>query len=371
METVVAAKGDTAPQDQVPRPWGSGTQSWGEADLERYAYYYGNHSGNFDGTVTFPVRVYKADVLDRLDRLSASSTCVQVSQYGKKYSDPGFEFRKVLIGRGDGAKPIISIRGGVHGYEQGGVEIALSAAEILAGATDLLRQRWANLMPDQPGYASLDLALRTFGEMVPRTLGAFDIVIHPCVSPVPYAFNERWNMGAQDPNRHFSRDVRQLQSGRPAPESEAFMDSIEDVKQFIRYCHDCHETTVMDREHFRAMKKFRDGQTDEVDPVIPEGFYLVLDNSARASRIGSAIIEQVRKVTKIAADPKILGAPNEDGIVYFDCIKSLPGLCMMYPPEARYAATTEVWPDVISPAEALAGQMMALVGALEFNLRNQ
>ena len=75
------------------------------------------------------------------------------------------------------------------------------------------------------------------------------------------------------------------------------------------------------------------------------------------SPIGPKVIESVRTATKIADEPLILGLENRNGVVYLDG-NQYPGMCMNYT-SAAYRVTTEVYPDIISREEALAGQLAA------------
>lgn len=298
----------------LPRPWGTGTDPWREGDIKRWS------------EQKMPLRSYTVDVLSRLDNLTRSATCpISVERYGPESGN----YRRVRIGSWTTAKPKILITGGVHGYELSGVAGALTFAERID----------------------------------PSLVAKFDFLIYPCISPVSYQFNLRWNLSAQDPNRHFCRDPQRTESGRAAVECEAFMDSIDAESVEFLLAHDLHETTNSDLQ-FRQEKIFRDGKTDPLNTVIPQGFYLVLNKSDEGQPIGPRIITEVRGTTKIADEPVILGVENKNGIVYLD-LEKYPGLCMNYS-RALHRITTEVYPDIITPEEAVAAQLASICGALNY-----
>lgn len=217
----------------------------------------------------------------------------------------------------------------MHGYEIGGVEAALTFVESHA----------------------------------PALVRDFDLVVYPCINPIAFQFNMRWNLEAQDTNRHFCRDPKLTESGRPAFECVAYMDSVDELGVEFLLDHDCHETTQRDLE-LRQAKIFRDGGTGTVNTVIPQGFYLVMNEGDEGSAIGPRTIDSVRKATKIADEDIILGVENRCGVVYLDCRK-YPGLCMNYS-KARHRVTTEVYPDIISPQEACAAQIAAINAAIGY-----
>ncbi len=268
------------------------------------------------------VRSYNVDVLTRLDNLPASALV-------EKYGPGSEEFRLIKVGSWIGSKPKILITGGVHGYETGGVDAALTFVEkhALALAKD------------------------------------FDFVVYPCINPLAYRFNTRWNDQAQDTNRHFSRDPNRTESKKSAPECVAFMDSVDALGVKFALAIDLHETTQRDIE-LRADKMKRDGKTGAVNLVIPKGFYLAMNKIEEGSPIGAHIIESVGKATKIADEPIILDVDNKGGIVYLDPA-NYPAMCMNYS-QALHRVTTEVYPDIISRDEALAGQIAAIFGALDY-----
>ena len=112
-------------------------------------------------------------------------------------------------------------------------------------------------------------------------------------------------------------------------------------------CHiDLHETTDTDESEFRPAKAARDGLPYEPD-IIPDGFYLVSDVTNPQAEWHKAMIDGVRQVTHIAppdAKNEIIGEPVvQDGVIAIPSPKSI-GLCAGVT-NARYATTTEVYPD--------------------------
>lgn len=217
-------------------------------------------------------------------------------------------------------KPNILITGGVHGYEVGGVKAALRFVE----------------------------------RDIPQLSKDFNFVVFPCISPWAYEMNTRFNPAMLDPNRHFSRD------GQQAEECVHFMNAVEGLGARFRLAIDLHETTTLDTQMFRE-KAQRDGDVNYQDEPMPNGFYAVMHPQDKGSRLGSRVIEAVRKVTPIATDQDIYGDPNEDGIVCFDA----PGLLMNFALQhADEAITTEPCRDQLSEHD-IEAQIAAIRGALE------
>ena len=295
---------------EKPRPWGTSTKAWGPRDIARW------------WSEQIAVRSYEDDVLARLSNLPSS---ISVESYGP----PESEYRRIRVGSWDTRKPKILITGGVHGYEVGGVHGAITFAEKFA----------------------------------PKLVKDFDFAIYPCINPLAFRFDIRWNAQAQDTNRHFCRDPSLTESHRSAPENIAFMNSVDELGDNFILAIDLHETTDRDLE-LRQLKIFRDGGTGPANKIIPQGFYLVMNLGDENSSIGTRVIESVRNATKIADEPIILGVENRNGIVHLDGNK-YPGLCMNYT-GAKYKLTTEVYPDIITREEALDAQTSAIWGALEY-----
>ena len=107
-----------------------------------------------------------------------------------------------------------------------------------------------------------------------------------------------------------------------------------------------HETTDTDETEFRPAKAARDG--NEHSPgTIPDGFYLVGDETNLQSEWHAAMIAAVKEVTHIAPadeDGKIIGETVvQEGVIAVPKPSSL-GLCSGVT-NAEYATTTEVYPD--------------------------
>merc|ERR1719161_804551 len=134
-------------------------------------------------------------------------------------------------------------------------------------------------------------------------------------------------------------------------------------------CHiDLHETTDMDEIEFRLAKAARDS-VESKPGVIPDGFYLVSDETNPREAWHTAIIKAVRKVTHIAPPDNngliIEQKVVQDGVIAIPSPSSL-GLCAGVT-NAAYATTTEVYPD--SPTadddQCNRAQVAAVVGALD------
>ena len=203
----------------------------------------------------------------------------------------------------------VVVDGGVHGYETSGV--------------------WGALL-------FIERHLAEFSEDV-------NVLVLPCISPWGYECIERWNPEAIDPNRCFVPE-------KPGcPEAEAAMECIaKHVKNSagILMHVDCHETTNSDLTRFRPAKYARDGTTDAKFSAVPPGFYLVSGSHAPEPEWQKALIDAVEKVTKIAPaeeDGTLIGEEvSQRGVV------TIPGrtwgICGAHT-EARFATTTEVYPD--------------------------
>ena len=114
-------------------------------------------------------------------------------------------------------------------------------------------------------------------------------------------------------------------------------------------------------------KAARDGVEHSPDEI-PDGFYLVAEEANPQTEFMAAIIERVRTVTHIAppdAKHQIIGEPVvQDGVIAIPSPRSI-GLCAGVT-NARYATTTEVYPDSPSADEETCNkaQVAAITAAL-------
>lgn len=232
--------------------------------------------------------------------------------------------------------PTVLVTGGVHGYETSGVQGAL---------------------------AFVHGELADFSDKV-------NFIIAPCVSPWGYETINRWNPNAVDPNRSFK-------APSASPEAQALLDFVSglvseegvDIDMHI----DLHETTDTDNTEFRPALAARNGETDYKNWDIPDGFYLVADETRPELAFQQAIINAVKEVTHIAptdSEGKIIGCdvPSE-GIILYD--KKALMLCAGLT-DARFVSTTEVYPDspLVTPEQCNAAQVAALRGALNYLLEH-
>lgn len=227
-------------------------------------------------------------------------------------------------------RPWVLVTGGVHGYETSGVH----------GALQFLEQRAADF--------------------------PVNLLAVPCVSPWGYERIHRWNANAIDPNRNF-------REGSPAAEAAALLRLVAPLRDTFLVHIDLHETTDTDESEFGPALAARDGKPYKPG-IIPDGFYLVDDSEKPQVEFQRAIIEAVSKVTHIAPpDDKneIIGAPLlSHGVIAFPVRKL--GLCAGLT-GARYATTTEVYPDSprATPGLCNEAQVVAVCSAIEFALRNR
>lgn len=244
-------------------------------------------------------------------------------------------------------KPSVLITGGVHGYETSGVEGALL---FLSGGR-------------AEHYSKF-----------------FNILVAPCVSPWGYERIQRWTAKGVDPNRSFNPEGeivpgRSFNPEAATVESAALIkflrEDMEHVQDWI--CHiDLHETTDTDETEFRPAKTARDGLPPGEKGEIPDGFYLVQDQTSPKPEWFTAMIESVRKVTHIApadANGKIIDEPiSQEGVIAIPCNKDL-GLCAGVT-DAPYRTTTEVYPDSpnATPEQCNEAQVACIDGALDYIL---
>ena len=298
-------------------------------------------------------RCYIAEVVSQIDELRemqcehTKETLFDVVQYGTlprmKSDDESYPLYAIKTRNWDENKPFVFITGGVHGYETSGVQGAL-------------------------------LFLK--GGKAAHYRKSFNILVIPCVSPWGYERIQRWNEKGVDPNRSFNPngEIVQGRSFNPeaaTEESAAMIQFLNELGVDEWICHmDLHETTDTDETEFRPAKAARDGITDSKPDVIPDGFYLVQDETSPKEEWFTAMIDAVREVTHIApsdADGKIIGeVVTQEGVIAIPCKKSL-GLCAGVT-SAPYRTTTEVYPDSpnATPEQCNRAQVACIEGSLDY-----
>jgi len=284
-------------------------------------------------------RCYFTNILPQVESLRGD---FDVLQYGEISNEESKAFPLFAVRTRDWSndKPSVMITGGVHGYETSGVQGALLFAS----------------------------------ERAAHYSQHFNLLVIPCVSPWGYERIQRWNAKGVDPNRSFNPDG-DIVDGRSF-NPEAATEESAALIQFLRdmacdwTCHlDLHETTDSDETEFRPAKNARDGILDDTKGEIPDGFYLVQDETSPKPEWFTAMIEAVRKVTHIApvdADGKLIGEPvSQEGVIQIPSKKSL-GLCCGVT-NAPYRATTEVYPDSpnATPEQCNQAQVACIEGALD------
>ena len=306
-------------------------------------------------------RSYFEDVVPRVEALRDQKAFV-VTKYGElqHYTDASDskDFPLFAIRTRDWSrdKPSVFVTGGVHGYETSGVEGAMLFLESRAEA-----------------YSEY-----------------FNVLVVPCVSPWGYERIQRWNAYAVDPNRSFNPDGKFIEGRSFNPEA-ATEESAALIK-FLRNdiaelmgtdgdvgwsCHvDLHETTDTDDTEFRPSKAARDGKFSKPgdDGEIPDGFYLVQDETSMKAEWFTAMIDRVRTVTHIAptdADGKLIGEEiTQEGVCVIPSNRDL-GLCAGVT-SAPYRTTTEVYPDSLNatPEQCNLAQVACIESALDYILEH-
>lgn len=229
--------------------------------------------------------------------------------------------------------PWVLITGGVHGYETSGVH----------GALHFLSQQ---------GESYAERA---------------NLLVAPCVSPWAYERIHRWNPHAVDPNRSF-----RVPSPGLCPEADALMQLVSPLMEQVKLHIDLHETTDTDETIFGPALAARDGTVHQPEPI-PDGFYLVGDSENPQIAFQQAVITAVARVTHIAAPDaqgQLIGTPlAAPGVIVFP-VRTL-GLCAGMT-RARYATTTEVYPDSprVDSAQCNAAQAAAVCAAIDYLLAN-
>jgi hypothetical protein len=226
-----------------PYPVGRKGEAWTEADKEQWRK-----------TQVKVLRSYETEVLTAIRQIGTRRE-FEVVQYGALSQDasryPLFAVKTVW----DASKPYVLITGGVHGYETSGVQGVL----------------------------------QFINEKAVKYSEHFNLLIFPCVSPWAYECIQRWTINAVDPNRSFHKDGQ-------SEEATAVMKLVE-AQNVTWLCHiDCHETTDTDESEFSPAKAARDGASDFVPDIIPDGFYLVGDIKKPELEWHKAMIDSVKKV---------------------------------------------------------------------------
>jgi len=296
-------------------------------------------------------RSYFDDVLPRFEKLKESFDVIQYGLLPKSNTDEeDFPVFALRTRNWSDKKKNILITGGVHGYETSGVFGAIQFVEIKAK----------------------------------EYLEDFNFLILPCISPWAYERVQRWNQNAVDPNRSFNPEGeivegRSFNPEAATEESSAVINFLIGEMMTISNnqwtCHiDLHETTDTDETEFRPAKAARNGLIHNPDgESIPDGFYLVQDETSPEPKWFEAMIESVSKVTHIApADDQglIIGEKvSQNGVIQIPCNKSL-GLCAGLT-SAKYRTTTEVYPDSpkATPAQCNDAQVACICGGLNYILQ--
>ncbi len=310
-----ALKNSFDDENAMTYPIGTPCTPWGDAERAQWLARQVRH------------RSYTDDVIKAVERLS---DWFDVDQYGElNYGAERYPLFAVRTRNWQGNRPAVLITGGVHGYETSGVHGALQFLESHAGG---------------------------FAERV-------DLLVAPCVSPWGYERIHRWNANAIDPNRSFRENS-------PAEEAAALMRLVAPLRDRFLVHVDLHETTDTDESEFRPALAARDGKPFE-PCTIPDGFYLIANGENPQVQFQRTIIDAVAKVTHIAepdANGKLIGlGPIAPGVIQLP-MREL-GLCGAVT-NARYATTTEVYPDSprTTPAQCNAAQVAAVCAAIEFAL---
>ena len=296
-------------------PIGTPGQPWGDAERAQWR------------TAQQRQRSYHEDVVAALERLSERFDVVQYGQLD--YAPDHYPLFAVVNHDWSPALPTALVTGGVHGYETSGVHGALQFLDQQAEA-----------------YA-----------------GRINLIVAPCVSPWGYERIQRWNPQAIDPNRSF-RD------GGKIEEARSLMLWVAARGDNLLVHLDLHETTDSDLHEFDPARCARDGK-ELVPEIIPDGFYVIGNSEDPQPAFQQALIAAVEKVTHIApadANGELVGMPLQfPGVVWGES-RSI-GACAGFT-AARYATTTEVYPDSprTSPQQCNDAQVAAICAGLEFAL---
>ena len=276
-----------------------------------------------------PRRSYHAEVGAPLEaRLPAQA---ELFQYGVLDSSPlgwgSYPLFAVRSRTWNPERPVVVVTGGVHGYETSGVQGALQWLE------------------------------HEFG----RHTETINLLVLPCINPWGYETINRWNPDALDPNRQFKQ-------ASPAAESALAMACVAANGGRVDVHVDLHETTDTDNSEFGPAKAARDGAALDWH-AIPDGFYLVGDSMRPEPGFQRALIDAVRRVTRIAQPDehgRLIGAAlQQEGVIHL--AKRSAGLCGGMT-DARFVTTTEVYPDspTASPAQCNEAQVTAVRAAIDY-----
>jgi len=296
-------------------PIGTPGQPWGDA--ERAQWRAGQQRQ----------RSYHDDVVAALERLGERFDVVQYGQLD--YAPDHYPLFAVVSHDWSPALPTALVTGGVHGYETSGVHGALQFLDQHAEA-----------------YA-----------------GRINLIVAPCVSPWGYERTQRWNPEAIDPNRSFR--------GEGIIEEAASLMRWMAARGDTLLVHmDLHETTDSDLHEFDPARCARDGIA-LVPDIIPDGFYVIGNSEDPQPAFQQALIAAVEKITHIApadANGELIGMPLQSPGVVWGESRSI-GACAGFT-DARYATTTEVYPDSprTSPTECNDAQVAAICAALDYAL---
>lgn len=296
-------------------PIGTPGQPWGDA--ERAQWRAGQQRQ----------RSYHDDVVAALERLGERFDVVQYGQLD--YAPDHYPLFAVVSHDWSPALPTALVTGGVHGYETSGVHGALQFLDQHAEA-----------------YA-----------------GRINLIVAPCVSPWGYERIQRWNPEAIDPNRSFR--------GEGIIEEAASLMRWMAARGDTLLVHmDLHETTESDLHEFDPARCARDGIA-LVPDIIPDGFYVIGNSEDPQPAFQQALIAAVEKITHIApadANGELIGMPLQSPGVVWGESRSI-GACAGFT-DARYATTTEVYPDSprTSPTECNDAQVAAICAALDYAL---
>jgi hypothetical protein len=304
------------PMTTPPYPIGNPGQPWGSE--ERAAWLSRQQ----------PLRSYRADVVDAIERLRP---LVDIVQYGElDYAPDRYPLLALKSRDWRDALPGVLVTGGVHGYETSGVHGALAFVERHAA----------------------------------RYAGRLNLLVAPCISPWGYERIHRWNAHAIDPNRSFRADS-------PAEEAAALLRLVAPLRGQMRVHVDLHETTDSDESEFRPALAARDGKPHEPGEI-PDGFYVVGDSENPQLEFQRAVIAAVASVTHIAPadrNGQIIGSTVvAPGVILYPFEKL--GLCAGIT-GARYTTTTEVYPDSprATPEQCVDAQVAAVCAAIDFALK--
>jgi hypothetical protein len=280
-------------------------------------------------------RDYFVDVLSPLSRVAAPE--IEIFQYGvldyRKYGAAAYPLFGAKSAEWRSDLPMVSVTGGVHGYETSGVLGALRFVQEEMAATSKL----------------------------------VNVVVLPCVSPWGYETINRWTPDAVDPNRSF------VPASPGCPEAAAAMPAIKALadKCAGHIMHlDLHETTDTDNSEFRPALFAKDGRLPYPawDPI-PDGFFVVADPRRGEIQLPfvKALIDAVAEVTHIA-EPDEKGnvcglPPTQRGVVS----PEVDGICGSHT-GATFCATTEVYPDSArtNPEECNVAQLKCIVAGIAY-----